>query len=176
MNRLSPRTRHSPEIFTVCCRPKTDVTPATKLRDFDARQGIASVTGRVARCVMARRTVARLVFRIEHCAALFYATLMRVRVVRQRRATKSQVWHRCKNWWSATLPCRVPNCRCENARSVAPATWRISMKKFYIFLCGEIVGPTQQVNIHLMTDDLREHCGDCSELYDILYSTSLIMR
>ena len=48
--------------------PKTDVTPATKLHDFDARQGVASVTGRVARSVMARRTVARLVFGIERCS------------------------------------------------------------------------------------------------------------
>jgi len=53
---------------------KTDVTPATKSRDFDARQGlgvkVASVTGRVARCVMARRTVARLVFGIQKIAGV----------------------------------------------------------------------------------------------------------
>jgi len=69
--------------------PKTDVTPATKSRDFNARKGsrvkVASVTGRVTRCVMARRTVARLVFAIERCSILcdFDA--------RQCRASKSQV-------------------------------------------------------------------------------------
>ena len=53
---------------------KTGVTPATKSRDFDARQvvgvKVASVTGRIARCVMARRTVARLVLGIERCSIL----------------------------------------------------------------------------------------------------------
>ena len=53
-----------------------------------SRVKVASVTGLVARCVMARRTVARLVFGIERCSILcdFDA--------RQNRATKSQVWHR----------------------------------------------------------------------------------
>jgi len=46
---------------------------------------VASVTGRIARCVMARRTVARVVFGIERCSILcdFDA--------RQSRATKLQV-------------------------------------------------------------------------------------
>jgi len=46
---------------------------------------VASVTGRIARCVVARRTVARLVFGTERCSILcdFDA--------RQSRAPKSQV-------------------------------------------------------------------------------------
>jgi len=50
-------------------------------RPFHTCDKVASVTGRVARCIMARRTVARLVFGIERCSIL----------LRQRRATKSQV-------------------------------------------------------------------------------------
>ena len=38
---------------------------ATLTRDKGSRAKVASVTGRVARCVMARRTVARLVVGIE---------------------------------------------------------------------------------------------------------------
>jgi len=34
------------------------------------RQSCATVTGRIARCVTARRTVARLVFGIERCSIL----------------------------------------------------------------------------------------------------------
>jgi len=61
---------------------------ATLTRDKGSRVKVASGTGHVARCVMARRTVARLVFGIERCCIVcdFDA--------RQRRATKSQVWHR----------------------------------------------------------------------------------
>ena len=46
---------------------------------------------------MARRTFARVVFRIERCSVIWSiasCVLTRVRVARQRRATKSQVWHR----------------------------------------------------------------------------------
>jgi len=53
--------------------------------DKGSRVNVASMTGHVARCVMARRTVARLIFGIERCSILcdFDA--------RQSRATKSQV-------------------------------------------------------------------------------------
>jgi len=43
---------------------------ATLTRDRGSRVKVASVTGHVARCVMARRTVARLVFGIERCSIL----------------------------------------------------------------------------------------------------------
>jgi len=43
---------------------------ATLTRDNGSRVKVASVTGLVARCVMARRTVARLVFGIERCSIL----------------------------------------------------------------------------------------------------------
>jgi len=53
---------------------------ATKSRDFDARQGVArqvrSVTGRVTRCDVVRRTVAHDLVS-EQRVALFYATLTR---------------------------------------------------------------------------------------------------
>jgi len=60
----------------------------TLTRDKGSRVKVASVTGRIARCVVARRTVARLVFGTERCSILcdFDA--------RQSRAPKSQVWHR----------------------------------------------------------------------------------
>jgi len=41
---------------------------ATLMRDPLSLVKVASMTGRVARCVMARRTVARLVFEIERCS------------------------------------------------------------------------------------------------------------
>jgi len=67
---------------------------ATKSRDFDERQGVArqvrSVTGRVARCDVACRTVARDLVS-EQSVALFYATLTRVKSRAQRCATKLQV-------------------------------------------------------------------------------------
>jgi len=43
---------------------------ATLTRDKGSRVKVASVTGRVARCVMTRRTVARLVFGTERCSIL----------------------------------------------------------------------------------------------------------
>ena len=43
---------------------------ATLTRDKGSRVKVASVTGRVARCVMACRTVARVVFGIERCSIL----------------------------------------------------------------------------------------------------------
>jgi len=49
---------------------KTDVTHATKLCDKGLHVKVASVTGRFARCVMVRGTVARLVFGIESCSIL----------------------------------------------------------------------------------------------------------
>jgi len=60
---------------------------ATLTRDKGSRVRVLSVAGR---CVMARRTVARLVFGIERCSILcdFDA--------RQGHATKSQVQHRSK--------------------------------------------------------------------------------
>jgi len=57
---------------------------ATLTRDNGSRVIVASVIGHVARCVMARRTVARLVFGTERCSIL-------CEVARQRQATKSQV-------------------------------------------------------------------------------------
>jgi len=58
------------------------------MRDKGSRVKIASVTGRVARCVMARRTVARLVFGIEHCSILcdFDARQSRVSKTRNKIA------------------------------------------------------------------------------------------
>jgi len=38
------------------------------MRDKGSRVTVASVTGRIARCVVARRTVARLVFGVERCS------------------------------------------------------------------------------------------------------------
>jgi len=52
---------------------------ATVTRDKGSRVKVANVTGRVARCVIARRTVARLVFGIERCSILDYATLTKNR-------------------------------------------------------------------------------------------------
>jgi len=81
-------------------------------RDKGSRVKLTGVTGRVARCVMTRRTVARLVFGIER--SLFYATLTRDKNCRfdidlrpllhlqQSRATKSQVWHRSMAKCNAT--------------------------------------------------------------------------
>ena len=43
---------------------------ATLTRDKGSLVKVASVTGRVARCVVARRIVARLVFAIERCSIL----------------------------------------------------------------------------------------------------------
>jgi len=43
---------------------------ATLTRDKGSRVKVASVTGRIARCVMARRTVAQLVLGIERCSIL----------------------------------------------------------------------------------------------------------
>ena len=43
---------------------------ATLTHDKGSRVKVASVTGHIARCVMARRTVARLVFGIERCSIL----------------------------------------------------------------------------------------------------------
>jgi len=59
---------------------------ATLTRDERSRVKVASVTGRVARCVMVRRTVARLVFGIERChdpwALLNFMRLWRASVSR----------------------------------------------------------------------------------------------
>ena len=62
---------------------KTNVTPATKSRDKGSRVKVASVTGHVARCIMARRTVARLIFGIERCSILCDCD------ARQSRASKT---------------------------------------------------------------------------------------
>ena len=56
---------------------------ATLTRDKGSCVKVASVTGHIARCVMARRTVARLVFGIER--SLFCATLTRVKDAQQSR-------------------------------------------------------------------------------------------
>ena len=77
VERLPPPCHMSLPASSTCANPnsKTDVTPATKSRDFDARQRRhkdrasksqvwQGVTGRVARFVTARRTVAWLVFGI----------------------------------------------------------------------------------------------------------------
>jgi len=57
---------------------------ATLTRDKESRVKVASVTRRVARCVMARRTVARLVFGIERCSFLCDCD------ARQSRASKTR--------------------------------------------------------------------------------------
>ena len=88
---LSTSKRYQPKFYTVRPAPAAlsravqtnnmnNVTPATT-----SRIKVASVTGRVARCVMARRTVAQIIFGIERCSILcdFDA--------HQRRATNSQV-------------------------------------------------------------------------------------
>jgi len=59
------------------------VRPMSHLRQ-ESRVKVASVTGRVARCVMARRTIARLVFAVERCSILC------VFDSRQSRASKTR--------------------------------------------------------------------------------------
>jgi len=60
-----------------------DVTLATKSRDKGSRVKVASVTGRVARFALWRVPQSRDSFS-EQSAAVFYATLTRVRVARQK--------------------------------------------------------------------------------------------
>jgi len=69
---------------------KTDVIPATKSQVW---QGVSHVAS--WRVAQSRDSFS------EYSAALFCATLTRVRVARQRRATKSQVRHRSKTYDSS---------------------------------------------------------------------------
>jgi len=86
--RTSSRRNVRPCTVFLFSSPRRTVRPMSHLtstRDKGSRVKVASVTGRVARCVMTRRTVARLVFGTERCSILcdFNA--------RQSRVTKSQV-------------------------------------------------------------------------------------
>jgi len=66
---------------------------------------VASVTGRIARCVMARRTVTRLVFGIERCSILcdFDARQSRASKTRDKIACVTSVLARCCFRWCPLL-------------------------------------------------------------------------
>ena len=109
---------------------KSDVTPATESRDFDtvARVKVASVTGRVASCVVARRTVARLVFGIERCSILLCSILcnFHAKEARQNRrcdiglmvvhVTENGRWFflRCLSGDSAVYAAKTCLCVCRS--------------------------------------------------------------
>jgi len=92
-----------------------------------ARVKVPSVTGRAARGVVACRADAGLVF--EYSSALFCAFLTRVavNVVRQRRASLTQVWHRSKHS-EEMYPGRVACCPLASHVEYAPRDQLMSEK------------------------------------------------
>jgi len=70
---------------------------ATLTPDKGSRVKVTSVTGRVARCVVARRTVATLVFGIERCSVLWGFD------ARQSRASDTRHNRRCDTGLTSTF-------------------------------------------------------------------------